>query len=117
MIELDLPYQWIFLFLIVLVRVSLILVFFPVFGDGLYSSTIKILFAAAISLAVIPGIDASAVPIPDNMVVLMFLLLPEAGLAAAIGLSARLLLEGIRAAGRQTIGGGRGGAGGRERVL
>lgn len=100
MIEFDIPLAWLLGLLLIFIRVAVIIFFFPLFGDQFMPRTAKALLSLAVALAVAPGVEMEALRFPTTIASAVLYLLPELALGLSIGLSARLILEGIRSAGQ-----------------
>ncbi|MBN1516333.1 flagellar biosynthetic protein FliR [Candidatus Sumerlaeota bacterium] len=86
-------------FTLVFFRVALVISMLPLFGEQTTPTTVKVLLAMALSLALVPAADVAWTNLPATVPRLMLALLPEAVFALAIGLTTRILLETSHIAG------------------
>lgn len=98
--------QQIFVFFYVLVRVTTLMFFLPIYGDKQIPAIIKICFGLAFSCVVYPLVWGSGQRIPDAMInspyQIMFSLFSEITFAAMLGFVARWIFDAVLFAGQFT---------------
>lgn len=100
MLALRLPYDQIQLFFLVLLRVAAMLASMPVIGGRGVPMSIKAALALAVSLALLPILSLSPVPVIDHWLNLAIGVGAEILLGTSIGLLIQLLFSSVQIAGQ-----------------
>jgi len=92
----DFPHVDILAFLIIFVRITAMVAWFPVFGDKNTPVPMKILFSFLLTLIIYPIINGYiSRPLPDNSVALIILVVHEVTIGLLIGLIARFIFYAV----------------------
>lgn len=91
------------IFLMVLIRVSVVLYLFPVFSSTLIPATVKAGLALAMALVLMPIVPVDPSRFPDSVPVVGMMMAAELFTGLVLGLSVRIFLAAVELAG-QTIG-------------
>lgn len=94
------PLEQIQLFLLVLVRVSIILITLPLFDSRSIPPMMKIGLSFSISLVILPLLSVKGIPLITEVLPFVLGIITEMILGIAIGLSVRLLFTGVQLAGQ-----------------
>lgn len=90
-------------FLLVLIRISVVLYFFPVFSSALIPATVKAGLALALALVLMPAVPVNPARFPESVPAVGMLMVSELFVGMVLGLSVRIFLAAVELAG-QTIG-------------
>ncbi len=88
------------LFLLVLVRVSVVLYLFPIFSSTLIPATVKAGLALALTLVLVPVVSVDIGRFPETVPGVGMLLVCELFLGMVLGLTVRLFLAAVELAGQ-----------------
>ena len=88
-----------FQFFLVFARLGSAIMLLPGFGEAYVSPRIRLVFALAVSLALMPMISARLPLLPASMAEFAALLVIEIGIGIFFGMIARLILLGVQTAG------------------
>jgi flagellar biosynthetic protein FliR len=91
------------IFLMVLIRISVVLYLFPVFSSTMIPATVKAGFALAMALVLTPIVPVDTGRFPDSVPALGMLMVSELFIGLVLGLSVRIFLVAVEIAG-QVIG-------------
>lgn len=89
----------VFAFLFVFARIGTALAVMPVFGEQFVSVQVRLLFALAASLLLVPVLQGRIPPVPDDVPVLVRLIAIEALAGIFLGTVARIALSALETAG------------------
>lgn len=92
--------SYLILLVLVLVRVSGIMLFAPVFGTSEVPPTIRALMALAISVLIVPVQAVSRVPLPTSIVDLALMLAAETMIGLTLGLGIMILFSAFQLTGQ-----------------
>jgi flagellar biosynthetic protein FliR len=95
-----LPLQPVYAWLLVFLRVGLILSLMPLFGENFAPLRVRILFAAAISLALTPAVPVSGAMFPGTVEGVVALILREALLGFGVALCGSIMFAVVQASGQ-----------------
>lgn len=88
------------LFLLILVRTSVLVFFAPIFGSDLVPAQAKAALALVLSLILTPVVKFQGAELPTDTVALVPLMLVELFMGLSISILIRLILEGVQLAGQ-----------------
>ena len=88
-----------FAWLLIFTRLGAAFMFMPGFGDMFVNPRVRLLLALAISLVLVPVLGPTLPKMPEQVIMLTFMLMGEVFFGAFIGLVARLILSTVEAAG------------------
>jgi flagellar biosynthetic protein FliR len=91
------------IFLMVLIRISVVLYLFPVFSSTLIPATIKAGLALAMALVLMPVVPVDPARFPDSVPAFGMMMVAELFVGFVLGLSVRIFLSAVELAG-QVIG-------------
>ncbi|MBU0995503.1 MAG: flagellar biosynthetic protein FliR [Proteobacteria bacterium] len=91
------------IFLLILIRVSVVLFLFPIFGTPMMPNIAKAGLALIVAILLFPIVGIYTDPFPDNIVAIGILLFCEVMIGLTLGLSIRIFLGAVQMAG-QVIG-------------
>lgn len=91
------------IFLMVLIRVSVVLYLFPVFSSTMIPATVKAGLALAMALVLTPIVPVDPTRFPDSVPAVGMMMVAELFVGMVLGLSVRIFLVAVELAG-QTIG-------------
>ncbi len=90
-------------FLMVLIRISVVLYLFPVFSSSMIPPTVKAGLALVMTLALMPVVPVDPSRFPNSVPALGMMMVSELFIGMVLGLSVRIFLAAVELAG-QTIG-------------
>ncbi len=88
------------IFILILIRVSTIVLLFPVFGSPMIPTTVKAAFVLVLTLSLFPAININPEIFPKNIFDIVILIVSELIIGFALGLSVRIFFAGIQLAGQ-----------------
>jgi len=91
------------IFLLVLIRVSVVLYLFPVFSSTMIPATVKAGLALAMTLVLMPIVPVDPARFPESVPAVGMMMVAELFIGMVLGLSVRIFLVAVEYAG-QTIG-------------
>ncbi len=91
------------IFLLVLVRISVVLYLFPVFSSTLIPATVKAGLALAMALVLMPAVPVDPARFPESIPAVCMMMVCELFVGLVLGLSVRIFMAAVELAG-QTIG-------------
>ncbi len=96
---LNLPFDQFAVFLLILIRVSVVLMLLPFFGSNVFPVLVKAGLSLLISFSIVPGLDPSIFVLPENLISLLIFVVSEFILGLTIGLILRMYFASIQLAG------------------
>jgi flagellar biosynthetic protein FliR len=88
------------MFILVLIRVSVILQMFPIFGTQMLPPMVKAGLALVISLGLVSAVGVDPTRFPDSTVSFLILMVSELIIGAILGLTVRLFFAAVQLAGQ-----------------
>jgi flagellar biosynthetic protein FliR len=99
-ILLEFYFQQIYLFVLVLTRISGLVMTAPIFGSVVIPLRVRAFLAVALAAMITPMQAVHELPLPQNLMGLLVLLGREAALGLALGLAVMILFSGLQLAGQ-----------------
>ena len=87
-------------FILILIRVSVVLYMFPVFGSTMFPNLAKAGLALAFSMVLFPVVQINLQFFPENIVEFMMLMVSEFFIGMVLGLSVRMFFAAVEVAGQ-----------------
>lgn len=88
------------IFLLVLIRISVVLYLFPVFSSTLIPATVKAGLALAMALVLMPAVPVDPTRFPDSVPEVCILMVSELFVGMVLGISVRIFLAAVELAGQ-----------------
>lgn len=95
----DFPVEGLFVFLLVLIRVLVLFSFLPIFSDPFTPLNVRLLIGLVVAMALTPSAALTAGDVPTRLWEFASLMLGEAMLGAAMGLTGRFVFAAVQVAG------------------
>ncbi len=97
---LNFPTEQFQIFLLVLIRVSIVLYFFPIFSSTMIPPLVKAGFALAVTIVILPAVTVDLSLFPDSIPVVVMMIVSELFIGLVLALSIRLFMAGVELAGQ-----------------